>query len=167
MRPGRHCPTCEKLMNIMSATWSPSWRVGKKQYKQPRLTWRPPTQPCSSRKVTKEYMAEVIKAHEGHDVAHAQEQEAQKQAINTNNTKDPVVCLLNITCQVACEQANWTVDVFLDKIKETLKKHIPVNAQGPLMVNALSTTMQFQMSIWHMIGDECIRPMCAKHSKWC
>ena len=59
------------------------------------------------------------------------------------------------------------MDTFVKKIKETLKKHIPVNAQRPLIANALSTCMQFKMSIWRMIGDECIRPMCARHSDWC
>ena len=46
-------------------------------------------------------------------------------------------------------------------------QHIPVSAQGPLIANALSMTMQFKMSIWHMISDKCIRPLHAKHSDWC
>ena len=44
---------------------------------------------------------------------------------------------------------------------------MPLHAQGPLISNALSTTFQFQMSVWHMIGKECIRPVRAKHSDWC
>ena len=47
------------------------------------------------------------------------------------------------------------------------KKHVPVHTQGPLISNALSTAFQFQMSVWHMIGEECIRPVRAKHSDWC
>ena len=35
------------------------------------------------------------------------------------------------------------------------------------MVNALSTAFQFQMSVWHMIGEECVHPMRARHSDWC
>ena len=59
------------------------------------------------------------------------------------------------------------IDTFLKKITETLCKHIPVTAQGPLIANALSTAFQFQMSMWQMVGDECIRPLWAKHSDWC
>ena len=44
---------------------------------------------------------------------------------------------------------------------------MPLLTQGPLISNALSTTFQFQMSVWHMIGKECIRPVRAKHSDWC
>ena len=44
---------------------------------------------------------------------------------------------------------------------------MPPQAQGPLISNALSTAFQFQMSVWHMIGEECIRPVRAKHSDWC
>ena len=68
---------------------------------------------------------------------------------------------------MACAQAERAVDAFLKKIKETLCKHIPVAAQGPLIANALSTTFQFQMSVWQIVGDECIRPLWAKHSDWC
>ena len=68
---------------------------------------------------------------------------------------------------VAHVQANRAIDAFLNKIKETLRKHIPISAQGPLITNARSTSMQFKMSIWQMIGDECIRPMRAKHSDRC
>ena len=44
---------------------------------------------------------------------------------------------------------------------------MPLHTQGPLISNALSTTFQFQMSVWHMIGKECIHPVRAKHSDWC
>ena len=54
------------------------------------------------------------------------------------------------------------VDAFLKKIDETLHKHVPVAAQEPLIANALSTAFQFQMSMWRMVGDECIRPLRAK-----
>ena len=43
----------------------------------------------------------------------------------------------------------------------------PLHAQGPLISNALSTAFQFQMSVWRMIGEECIQPVRAKHSDWC
>ena len=90
----------------------------------------------------REYVAAVIKAREEHDAAHANEAEARAQA----------------------ERA---IDAFLKKIKETLHKHIPVTAQGPLIANALSTAFQFQMRVWQMVGDECICPLWAKHSDWC
>ena len=64
-------------------------------------------------------------------------------------------------------QRQRAVDTFLKKINETLRKHVPVAAQGPLIVNALSTAFQFQMSMWWMVGDECIRPLQVKHSDWC
>ena len=64
-------------------------------------------------------------------------------------------------------QAERAVDIFLNKVKETLRKHILVSAQGPLIANTLSTAFQFQMSIWQMIGNKCIHPLQAKHSDWC
>ena len=112
-------------------------------------------------------MATVIKACEEHDATHANEAEAWKQAIKSGNPKDPVVCLLEATCRVACAQAERAVDAFLKKINETLHKHVPVAAQGPLIANALSTTFQFQMSVWRMVGNECIRPLWVKQSDWC
>ena len=60
-----------------------------------------------------------------------------------------------------------SVDAFLSSIEKTLQKHVPVHAQGPLISNALSTAFQFQMSVWHMIGEECICLVWAKHSDWC
>ena len=68
---------------------------------------------------------------------------------------------------MACAQAERAVDAFLKEINETLCKDGPVAAQGPLIANALSTTFQFQMSMWQMVGDECICPLQAKHSDWC
>ena len=59
------------------------------------------------------------------------------------------------------------MDAFLNKIQETLQKHVPVSAQGPLIANALSMAFQFQMSVWWMVGEECICPVQAKHSDWC
>ena len=63
-----------------------------------------------------------------------------------------------------CERA---VDVFIDSIKATLCKHIPTHAQGPLIANALSTAFQFQMAVWRMVGEECVRPVRTRHSDWC
>ena len=59
------------------------------------------------------------------------------------------------------------VDTFLKKIKETLHKHVPVSAQGPLIANAMNTAFQFQMSVSWMVGNECVCPVRAKHSNWC
>ena len=115
----------------------------------------------------REYVATVIKACEKHDAAHANEAEAQKQAIKSGNPEDPVIHLLEATCPVAHAQAERAIDAFLKKINETLCKHVPVAAQGPLIANALSTAFQFQMSVWQMVGDECIHPLWAKHSDWC
>ena len=118
------------------------------------------------RRATREYVAAVIKAREDRDATHANEAEAQKQAIKSSDPEDPVIHLLDATCRAARAQAERAVDTFL-KINETLRKHIPIAAQGPLIVNALSTTFQFQMSVWQMVGDECIRPLWVKHSDWC
>ena len=115
----------------------------------------------------REYVATVIKAREEHDATHANEAEAWKQAIKSGDPEDPVVRLLEATRRVARAQAERAVDTFLKKIKETLHKHVPVTAQGPLIANALSTAFQFQMSVWRMVGDECICPLQAKHSDWC
>ena len=118
-------------------------------------------------RATKEYVAAVTKAHEECDITHVKEQEKRKEAIMMDDFEDPVICLLHVTRKSACAQAQRAVDAFLSKIEFTLKKHIPVNTEGPLIANALSAAFQFQMSMWHMIGEECIRPMRAKHSDWC
>ena len=119
------------------------------------------------RRVMREYVATVIKAREDRDAAHADEAEARKQAIKSGNPKDPVIRLLDATRQAVRAQAQRAVDAFLKKINETLHKHVPIATQGPLIANALSTAFQFQMSVWWMVGDECIRPLWVKHSDWC
>ena len=118
-------------------------------------------------KATREYVAAVVKAREERDTAHAVEGEAWRQALKDDDHGDPIVCLLHITQTAACAQCEKAIDAFLSSIEKTLQKHVPVHAQGPLISNALSTAFQFQMSVWHMIGKECIRPVWAKHSDWC
>ena len=120
-----------------------------------------------ARKATQEYMAAIVKAREEHDAAHAVEQGARRQALKDDDHGDPVVCLLGVTRQVARTQCEKAVDAFLSSIEKTLQKHMPLHAQGPLISNALSTAFQFQMSVWCMIGKECICPVRAKHSDWC
>ena len=110
-------------------------------------------------KATQEYVAAVVKAREECDAAHAVEQGARRQALKDDDHRDPIVRLLGITRQAAHTQCEKAVDAFLSSIKKTLQKHVPLHAQGPLISNALSTTFQFQMSVWHMIGEECIRPV--------
>ena len=119
------------------------------------------------RKVTKEYVAAVMKAREERDAAHAVEQGARRKALKDDDHGDPVVCLLGITREAVHAQCEKAVDAFLSSIEKTLQKHVPRHAQGPLISNALSTAFQFQMSVWRMIGKECIRPVQAKHSDWC
>ena len=116
-----------------------------------------------ARKATKEYVAMVIQAHQEYDAAHEEEQKRWKEAIKANDFEDPVIHLLHVTRKVAHTQAEKAIDVFLASIKSTLQKHVPVNAQVPPIANALSTAFQFQMSVWCMIGEECIHPMQAKH----
>ena len=120
-----------------------------------------------ARKATREYMAAVMKAREEHDAAHAVEEESRRQALKEDDHRDPVVHLLHITRTAAHAQCEKAVDAFLSSIKKTLQKHMPVHAQGPLISNTLSTAFQFQMSVWCMIGEECIHPVRAKHSDWC
>ena len=120
-----------------------------------------------ARKATQEYMAAVVKAREERDTAHTVEQGAQRQALKDDDHGDPVVHLLGVTRQAAHTQCEKAVDTFLSSIEKTLQKHVPLHAQGPLISNSLSTAFQFQMSVWHMIGKECIRPVRAKHSDWC
>ena len=120
-----------------------------------------------TQKVTKEYVAMVIQALQECDAAHKEEQKRWKEAIKADDFEDPVVCLLHITHKAAHAQAEKAVDAFLAWIKSTLQKHVPINTQGPLIANALSTAFQFQMSMWHMIGEKCICPMRVKHSDWC
>ena len=119
-----------------------------------------------AQKATREYVAAVVKAREEHDAAHAVE-EARRQALKDDDYRDPVVRLLHITQTAAHAQCEKAVDAFLSSIKKTLQKQVPVHAQGPLISNALSTAFQFQMSVWRMIGKECICLVRAKHSDWC
>ena len=117
-------------------------------------------------KATREYVAAVVKAREECDAAHVVEQEACKQALKDDDHRDPVVHLLHVTQTAACTQCERAVDAFLSSIKKTLQKHMPVHAQGHLISNALSTAFQFQLSVWHMIGEECIRPMSVNGVAW-
>ena len=100
-----------------------------------------------ARKAMKEYIAMVVQAHQERDATHEEEQKRWKEAIKTDDFEDPVVHLLHITCKAGHAQAEKAVDNFLGRIKSTLQKHVPVNAQGPLIANALSTAFQFQMSM--------------------
>ena len=118
-------------------------------------------------RATKEYVPEVIKACEEHDSTVFKEQKEQKEAIKADDHKDPVVHLLHVTCRAVRAQAERAVDAFLKKIEETLQKHVPVGAEGHLIANSLSTAFQFQMSVWQMIGGECIHSLWAKHSDRC
>ena len=118
-------------------------------------------------RATREYVAAVVKAREEHDAAHVVEGEARRQALKDNDHRDPVVCVLHVTQTAAHAQCEKAIGAFLSSIKKTLQKHMPTHTQGPLISNALSTAFQFQMSVWHMIGEECIRPVQAKHSDWC
>ena len=120
-----------------------------------------------ARKVTKEYVAMVIQARQECNTAHEEEQKRQKEAVKADDFEDPVIRLLHVTRKAARAQAEKAVDAFPARIKSTLQKHVPMNAQGPLIANALSTAFQFQMSMWCMIGKECICPMWVKHSDWC
>ena len=126
------------------------------------LTRREDTQ-----RATHEYVKEVVRAREECDATHTKEQEKQKQAIKANDYEDPIMCLLHVTCKAAHAQCEKVVDAFIDSIKATLHKHIPVHAQGPLIANALSMAFQFQMAVWHMVGEECVCPIRSKHSDWC
>ena len=118
-------------------------------------------------RATQEYVVAVVRAREECDTAHVVEQGARRQALKDDDHGDPVVRLLNITRQAAHTQCEKAVDAFLSSIEKTLQKHVPPHAQGPLISNALKTTFQFQMSVWRMIGEECIRPVRVKHSDWC
>ena len=119
-------------------------------------------------RVTHECVKEVIRAREEHDTAHQEEQKKWIEAIKTDDFEDPVVRLLHVTAHAhAHAQAEKAVDAFLSSLKSTLHKHIPSHAQGPLIANTLSMAFQFQMSMWCMIGEECVCPMHAKHSDWC
>ena len=118
-------------------------------------------------RATQEYVAAVVKARDEHDAAHTVEQGVRRQALQDDDHGDPVVRLLSVTRQAARTQCEKAVDAFLSSIEKTLRKHMPPHAQGPLISNALSTAFQFQMSVWHMVGKKCIRPVWAKHSDWC
>ena len=119
------------------------------------------------RRAMKEYVTMVIKARKERDAAHAKETEAWKEAIKTGDPEDAVVHLLDVMHKAARAQAERAMDAFLNKIQETLRKHVPVSPQEPLIVNTLSTTFRFQMSVWWMIDNKCVHPLQAKYSDWC
>ena len=50
-----------------------------------------------ARKVTREYVAAVVKAREERNTAHTVEEESQRQALKDDDHRDPVVCLLHVT----------------------------------------------------------------------
>ena len=54
-----------------------------------------------ARRVTHEYVKEVIRAHEECNAAHQEEQKEQIAAIKADDFKDPVVRLLHVTCKAA------------------------------------------------------------------
>ena len=58
-----------------------------------------------TRRVTREYVATMIKACKDHDAAHANEAEAQKQVIKSGDPEDPVIRLLDATCWAVHAQA--------------------------------------------------------------
>ena len=96
-------------------------------------------------RATHEYVKEVIQASEECDATHQEEQKKQIEAIKADDFEDPVVRLLHVTRKAAHTQAEKAIDAFLSSIKSTLYRHIPTNAQGPLIANTLSTVFQFQM----------------------
>ena len=59
-----------------------------------------------TRKVTKEYVATVVKAQEEHVAAHAVEKAAWKAGMKADDLKDPVIRLLHITHKAARAQSN-------------------------------------------------------------
>ena len=50
-----------------------------------------------ARKVTREYVAAVVKAREERDTAHVVEEESRRQALKDDDHGDPVVHLLHVT----------------------------------------------------------------------
>ena len=89
-----------------------------------------------TRKATKEYIATVIQAHQECDAAHEEEQKRWKETIKANDFEDPVIYLLQVTRKAAHTQAEKAIGTFLASRESTLQKHIPVNAQVPLIANA-------------------------------
>ena len=69
-----------------------------------------------AQRAMKEYIKQVIQAHEECDAAHAQETEERKKAIKTGDPEDPVMHLLDVMCKAACAQAERAVEAFLTKI---------------------------------------------------
>ena len=89
-----------------------------------------------AQKATKENVALVIQACQECNAAHDEEQKMWKEAIKADDFKDPVIHLLHITHKAAFAQAEKAIDAFFASIKSTLWKHIPVNAQGPLIASS-------------------------------
>ena len=155
VRSLRSCPPGRRRHRPLQATWralTPPFtsRVTKMRRRRPRNTWQLSCRPEKSATQLTRWS-----------------RKPGGQALKDDDHRDPVVHLLGVTRQAARAQCEKAVDAFLSSIEKTLQKHVPPHAQGPLISNALSTAFQFQMSVWHMIGEECIRPVRAKHSDWC
>ena len=63
-----------------------------------------------TRRVTKQYIDEVIKAREERDATHAMETEARKEAIKVDNHEDLVIRLLDVMHKAAPAQAKRAVN---------------------------------------------------------
>ena len=84
-----------------------------------------------AQRATREYLATVIKAHEEHDVAQANEAEARKQAIKSSDPEDPVIRLLEATHRAACAQAERAVDASLRRLRKLCVRTYQSLPRGP------------------------------------
>ena len=113
-------------------------------------------------KATREYMAAVVKAREECDAAHTVEEGGPETSPEGRQLRRPR------SPSSACHPKSRPHPVREGhRCLPVQHQEDPPEAQGPLISNALSTAFQFHMSVWRMIGEECIRPVWAKHSDWC
>ena len=82
-------------------------------------------------KVTKEYVAAVVKAREERNAAHAVEEESQRQALKDDDHRDPVVCLLHVTRTAAHAQCEKAVDPSCPASRRPSRSTCPCTHRGP------------------------------------
>ena len=93
-------------------------------------------------------------------IRRAAAREAHQRAVVEGDEKDPVIELLDQVLVKMREAVNKAVEAFQKQFKEVLVPCVPAEHLPILVSNAYNTISQFCMTIWQMVADECIMPMC-------
>ena len=92
-------------------------------------------------------------------IKRAAAREAHQKAVVAGDKKDPVIELLDRVLVKMRQVANKAMENFQKQFEEALVPCMPAEHLPILVSNAYNTVSQFGMTIWRMVGDECIMPM--------